>query len=100
MRAQVTNLWALGDIVRSGVVVDSTRVGVVGAVVNLFLLFFYVLQLVFRSLSAQLFLGIQISSEMWEFDPQGEREVSIIISSNQMHLSHRLCEIYMGVCVS
>ena len=34
MRAQVTNLWALGDIVRSGVVVDSTRVGVVRGVVG------------------------------------------------------------------
>ena len=29
------------------------------------------LQVVFRSLSAQVFIFIQISSEMWDFDPNG-----------------------------
>ena len=32
----------------------------------------YVLQVVFRSASAHVFLFIQISSEMWDFDPSGE----------------------------
>lgn len=37
------------------------------------------LQVVFRSASAQVFLFIQISSEMWDFDPNGMKTVFMAV---------------------
>jgi hypothetical protein len=52
MLVRVSGLWANGSSVKSGVVCDTTRV-------------------VFRSASSQMFLFLQISSEMWDFDSNG-----------------------------
>lgn len=53
IRAQVDRLWTMGGNTQSGVILDSSRV-------------------LFRSASAQVFLFIQISTEMWEFDLNGD----------------------------
>ena len=68
MLLKVSGLWARGDTVKSGVVTDSTRVSCKGKGIFNFL----ILQIVFRSASSQFFLFIQVSSEIWEFDPNGE----------------------------
>ncbi|KAM3724635.1 GATOR complex protein [Dirofilaria immitis] len=51
--ATVINLWSKGEIVRSGYVSVDTRV-------------------VFRSASTMMLVYIQMSSEMWNFDPYGD----------------------------
>ncbi|XP_033123560.1 GATOR complex protein DEPDC5-like [Anneissia japonica] len=51
--AQVNELWAVGERVRCGVVAANTKVA-------------------FRSATAMVFLFIQMSREMWEFDKWGE----------------------------
>lgn len=68
MLLKVSGLWARGDTVKSGVVTDSTRVSCKWKRIFHFL----VLQIVFRSASSQFFLFIQVSSEIWEFDPNGK----------------------------
>ncbi|VDN05128.1 unnamed protein product [Thelazia callipaeda] len=49
----VVNLWAKGEMVKSGYVSKDTRI-------------------VFRSGSAMMLIYIQMSSEMWDFDPYGD----------------------------
>uniref|UniRef100_A0A1I7VY37 DEP domain-containing protein n=1 Tax=Loa loa TaxID=7209 RepID=A0A1I7VY37_LOALO len=49
----VVSLWAKGEIVRSGYVSEDTRI-------------------VFRSASAMMLVYVQMSSEMWDFDPYGD----------------------------
>uniref|UniRef100_A0A0R3RIQ1 DEP domain-containing protein n=1 Tax=Elaeophora elaphi TaxID=1147741 RepID=A0A0R3RIQ1_9BILA len=49
----VINLWAKGEVVRSGYVSEDTRI-------------------VFRTASAMILVYVQMSSEMWDFDPYGD----------------------------
>ncbi|VBB26781.1 unnamed protein product [Acanthocheilonema viteae] len=49
----VINLWAKGEVVTSGYVSKDTRI-------------------VFRSASAMMLIYVQMSSEMWDFDPYGD----------------------------
>uniref|UniRef100_A0AAF5PRU9 DEP domain-containing protein n=3 Tax=Wuchereria bancrofti TaxID=6293 RepID=A0AAF5PRU9_WUCBA len=49
----VINLWAKGEVVKSGYISEDTRI-------------------VFRSASAMILVYIQMSSEMWDFDPYGD----------------------------
>ncbi|CAG9530229.1 unnamed protein product [Cercopithifilaria johnstoni] len=49
----VISLWAKGEVVRSGYISKDTRV-------------------VFRSASAMMLVYVQMSSEMWDFDPYGD----------------------------
>ncbi|XP_021373105.1 DEP domain-containing protein 5-like isoform X1 [Mizuhopecten yessoensis] len=53
MRAQVFELWAKGDRVTCGMITDDTRI-------------------VFRSSTAVVQIFIQMSSEMWDFDINGD----------------------------
>ena len=53
VRCQVNQLWSQGNRVSSGVITSDTKV-------------------VFRSPSAMVYLFIQMSSEMWQFDVHGE----------------------------
>ncbi|ELT94063.1 hypothetical protein CAPTEDRAFT_139536 [Capitella teleta] len=53
MKAQVAELWSKADKVACGYVTDETRV-------------------TFRSMTAQVNIFIQMSSEMWEFDNYGD----------------------------
>ncbi|VDK73662.1 unnamed protein product [Litomosoides sigmodontis] len=49
----VISLWAKGEVVKSGYISKDTRV-------------------VFRSASAMMLVYVQMSSEMWDFDPYGD----------------------------
>nr|XP_024217178.1 GATOR complex protein DEPDC5 isoform X3 [Halyomorpha halys] len=53
VRCQVYEMWVRGDRVACGVIVESTKV-------------------VFRSLTSMVYLFIQMSSEMWDFDIHGD----------------------------
>ncbi|XP_033627568.1 GATOR complex protein DEPDC5-like isoform X2 [Asterias rubens] len=53
VRAQVNELWAGGEKVMCGVVTEDTRVA-------------------FRSATAMVYMFIQMSSEMWDFDANGD----------------------------
>ncbi|XP_038057653.1 GATOR complex protein DEPDC5-like isoform X1 [Patiria miniata] len=53
IRAQVNELWARGEKVMCGAVSEDTRVA-------------------FRSATAMVYMFIQMSSEMWEFDANGD----------------------------
>ncbi|XP_068246692.1 GATOR complex protein Iml1 isoform X2 [Palaemon carinicauda] len=53
VRCQVYEMWALGEKVACGVVTDDTKV-------------------VYRSSTSMVYLFIQMSSEMWEFDIYGD----------------------------
>ncbi|KAG8234926.1 hypothetical protein J437_LFUL013473 [Ladona fulva] len=53
IRCQVYEMWSLGDRVACGVITDDTKV-------------------VFRSSTSMVYLFIQMSSEMWDFDIHGD----------------------------
>ncbi|XP_054266200.1 GATOR complex protein Iml1 isoform X3 [Macrosteles quadrilineatus] len=53
VRCQVYEMWAMGDKVACGVITEDTKV-------------------VFRSSTAMVYLFIQMSSEMWDFDIHGD----------------------------
>ena len=73
MLLKVSELWGQGDRVKSGVVVDSSRVSNTTATCStLSFYYLYLLQIVFRCASSQMFLFLQVSSEMWDFDPNGD----------------------------
>uniref|UniRef100_A0A914WR81 GPN-loop GTPase 3 n=1 Tax=Plectus sambesii TaxID=2011161 RepID=A0A914WR81_9BILA len=53
IRTQISDLWSGGDRVACGYIADDTRI-------------------VFRSSSSMVLIYVQMSAEMWEFDPQGD----------------------------
>lgn len=53
MRCQVYEMWSQGDRVACGVITDDTKV-------------------VFRSSTSMVYLFLQMSSEMWDFDIYGD----------------------------
>ncbi|VDL73261.1 unnamed protein product [Nippostrongylus brasiliensis] len=66
---KISDMWQKGNVVRSGFVSSDTRV-------------------VFRSSSSSVLIYIQMSSEMWQLDPQGDLYFEkMILSSVQIKLS-------------
>ena len=60
IRAQVSELWSRGERVMCGAVNDDTRVA-------------------FRSSTAMVYMFLQMSSEMWDFDTNGKYSHFVLI---------------------
>ena len=76
-RVQVYEMWSQGEKVACGVINEDTKVRL--PYKNHVYVFFAILihfilhsQLIFRSSTCMMYLFVQMSSEMWEFDAHGD----------------------------